>query len=526
MKIKSIGIVAGSLLTLLIGGALFVTAQQTINKPEPFKFTQQAAPQESKRQPIQVQQSFQGKIQEAKDLIQNQYYQEATLLLSSAISTKPNLLEPYLLLGQVYTETQDEEKLKNIIEVLQRKFPNDLSIPILETKRLIMLGEFQTILNSFENQENLAPELAFYEATLLALQNNHEAAKEIYSEILDLDVEEQTEDIIAEEVLENTEQEGDAISNEDTLAPEPITEISQSLQDKTQALIDTYEAFDLVNDGENPHLFALFSKSLAQSRELHLAKAFAEEALKEDVKYIDAWVLRGYASLLLGQTDSALKDLEYAYEQSPERTQTHYFLGLAYAEIGKNKEAAQFFERVLETDYEFEDNLKEKLIDIYLEQKEYEKVIGLYGELLLENKNPKDHIPPLQMAIEVINKPEIALEFTKKLISQNPNDYLSYNFHAWALIANKRFTEAKESLNTSLELSQNNPGAYLYLGLLNEEQGKIPEALEAYKKSYDFGSQGPEIGITRLAAEKHNQLLEQKDKPETPIAPDRAPSSP
>lgn len=503
-----------------------MVAHQALNKPDPFRFT--ASSQKDSPKPIRVQQSFQGKIREAQELIENQYYEKASLLLSDAVTRKPNLLEPYLLLGQVYTETQQAEKLKNVIEILQKKFPGDASIALMETRRLIMTGEFQTIMDSFTaNEEQLAPDLMFYYATLLALQNNHEKAKELYQQISEYDTEEvvvtesEEADPLPTEELEPAESEAPEVPEEDS---EIL--ISSQLQKKTQALLDTYDEFDLVKDGKNPHLFALFSKTLAQNRELHLAKKFAEESLKEDVRYIDAWVLRGYASLLLGETESALKDLEYANEQAPERSNTHYFLGLAYKEVGRNKEAILYFEKVLENNFEYGDSLREKLIELYIEEKEYEKVIGLYGELLLENSNPKDHIPPLQMAIEVINKPEIALEFTKKLIQQNPDDYLSYNFHAWALIANKRFTEAQSALNTALELKPKNPGSYLYLGLLNEEQDKIPQALEAYKKSYEYGVNGPEIGITRLAAEKHNQLLEQSEKPEAPEAPARSANSP
>lgn len=527
MKIRSIGIIAGSLFSLLIIVLVFMLAHEALNKPDPFRFN--PTPKESQR-PIRVQQSFQGKIREAKELLDHQHYEKASLLLSDAITQRPDLLEPYLLLGQVYTETQQIEKLKNIIEILQKKFPGNDSISLLETRRLLVTKEFQVLMESFTANENsLTPDLMFYYATLLALQNNHEKAKEIYQQILTYDQEKEAPPV-EEEVTTEAVPEESLVAEEPTQpeTPPKTTEtfISEQLQTKTEALLGTYKAFDLVNDGKNPHLFALFSKTLAQYRELHLAKAFAEESLKEDVRYIDAWVLRGYSSLLLGETESALKDLEYANEQAPERSNTHYFLGLAYYEVGRNKEAILYFEKVLQDDFEYGDSLREKLIQLYIEEKEYEKVIGLYGELLLENDNPKDHIPPLQMAIEVINRPEIALEFTKKLIQQNPSDFLSYNFHAWALIANQRFTEAQSALDTALELKPNNPGSYLYLGLLYEEQGKTQQALEAYKKSYEYGADGPEIGITRLAAEKHNQLLEQQEKPEAPEAPKRSANSP
>lgn len=505
MKRNTYKYISIGLLIVLTASTLFVL-RDTIFPPKTIP--KKEIPQKQTRA-IPVKKSYLGLIQEAEELIEKQHFPKAANNLSSAIKQKPDQIKPYLLLGEMYVRTQQNDKLTNLIQELGQKFPTEDATAILEARRLIMNHEYEEALKTFTtNQEILPPALSFYHATLLALQNDHETAQEKLKTILSYDKEDH-------QVADNTEQNEE---NLQTVSPEILV--------KAEGLLDIYEQFETISDGKNPHLFALLSKSLSENNEAHLAKEFATNAIKEDVSYIDAWVLRGYASFLLQEYDSALKDLEYAYEIAPERTNTHYFLGLTYLETEQLDKATLFLEKVLDTDFAFSREVRWKLVDLYTKQKKYDKVLELYDELLAESDNPKDYVSPLQMAIEVLNKPETALEFTSKLIKKDPQNFISYNFHAWALIANEQYHEAKETLEQALEIKPDNPGSYLYLGLLYEEQQKFSKALEYYKKSYEFGKDTSEIGITQLAAQKHNQLAEQKNRPTQPQASERDPNSP
>ena len=190
------------------------------------------------------------------------------------------------------------------------------------------------------------------------------------------------------------------------------------------------------------------------------------------------------------------------------------------------EKATLFFEKVLDSDFEFQEEIQSKLISLYTRQKEYEKALDIYELLLEDNTNPRDYINPLQLAIEVLNQPQRAIDLAGNLIEKNPENFIGYNFYAWALIANEQYFEAEQTLERALEIKPDNPGSYLYLGLLYEEQQKFPQALEYYKKSYEVGKDGPEAGITQLAAQKHNQLAEQKNRPNQPQAEERAGNSP
>ena len=63
---------------------------------------------------------------------------------------------------------------------------------------------------------------------------------------------------------------------------------------------------------------------------------------------------------------------------------THYFLALTLLENQNLEEAALFFEKSLEHDFEFASEIRWKLIEIYTKTKKYDRVVELYQFLIAE----------------------------------------------------------------------------------------------------------------------------------------------
>lgn len=443
--------------------------------------------------------SYIGRIKEAKKLIQNQDFALANIEIKKAIEEKPNLVEPYLILAEMHVQQENIAQLKNLIEKLREYFPNNSEADALEVKLHIAEGSFYKA-SAILSQENISPKLSFYKALLLGLQNNHKDAEKIMRDLEKLDI--NTKEL---EIDKN------GVSDIDTEKRNSM--ISLELHKKIKEISIIYEEFEELSDGAQPHLLALISKSLSDNNEIHLAREFAETAIKEDTEYIDAWILKGYSEYLLQNYDKALLDLKKAYELDTIRAETHYFLALTLEKLGQNTEAALFFEKALENDFDFSSEIKWKLIDIFTKQKKYEQVVELYKEIIAENPNPEKFIPVVHEAIDVLRKPEIALEITEKLIEENKNDPLALNLYGWALISNKKLDQAKEILDEAFSLDETNPRTLLNLGLLAEKQQKITEAIDLYRQSYEAGKNNSTSPIANLAADRYNQLIE-ADKPE------------
>ncbi len=440
--------------------------------------------------------SYMGRIREAQKLIEHEYYTVATLELLQAIKEKPDLIEPYLMLGEIYLRTGDVQKLEGLISELTVRFPDSPAILELKIRQLIDEEKFSEVLAQIKGVSvEMPPNLKFYLAVLKALQNNHKVAKEMLHELEVLPVRAQSFMVTKSgvEAKENME--------------DKQSFITPNLGKKVTALSIVYEEFDELAEGKNPHLFVLIAKVLVENSEARLAREFADTAIKEEVSYIDAWILRGYSNLKMKNFDDALEDLRHAYELDPIRPQTHYFLALALNEAGKDEEAALFFEKALEHQFEFSDEVRWKLVELFSKQKKYDRVMGLYSELLDEDTKKSQYVTALHTMINMAKKPEAALEFTEYLVTKKPNDAFALNMHAWALISNNEYAQAEDILDDAMELDSENSRTHLNYGTLYEALDEIVKAKNHYQKAYEYGKKRSQTTITNLAAKQYNTIL-------------------
>ncbi|MBT3348891.1 tetratricopeptide repeat protein [bacterium] len=448
--------------------------------------------------------SYLGRIREAKKLMEHEYHSLATIEISAAIAEKPQLSQPYFLLGEVYLRSEQPEKLENLIAQIELKFPNHPETDVLRARKLITEKDFVSALAILETrQETINSGLKFYHAILLALQNDHLRARDILNALKKLPIEESSLTVSESGVDE-------VIAAAETIPPE--------LEKKVTDVLSVYDEFDEFADGKNPHLFALIAKKLAENEESALAHAFAELAIKEDIEYIDAWILRGYSLFLMQDYKKALGDFQHAYEMDPLRPETQYFLALTLDKTGRDEEAAMFFEKALEHNFEFSSEVRWKLIEIFAAQQKFDRVLELYQQLVAENPEPKKFVDAVHTSIDILQRPEIALEITKKLLAENQSDVLAMNLNAWALIANKQFFDAEKILKAAQKLDPTRPRTFLNLGLLAEKQEQFSNAAELYKKAYELGKNKPFDSVVNLAAEKYNELILRDENPAQPEA--------
>jgi len=483
MKKRTFWWLSAGLAVLIVASVLWVFAE-----PIQQFFTHQVSSVGTKKlEGVKRRTSYQGRLREAQKLIDHEYFSLATIELSTAIQEQPDVIDPYLLLGEIYIRTRDTNKLGNLIAQLKKYFPDSPDVPVLEGRKLIAEEAFSEALAFFEQEgAALSPELKFYHAILLSLQNDHNGAIALLASL-----------------------------------PNP--------SEKAQAVHQAYGEFKRLNEGKNPHLFGLLGKVLAEYNENILAHKFAEIAIKEDIDYVDAWIVRGFANLQLGENEVALQDLRHAYELDPIRPQTHYFLALALHKVGEDDEAILFFEKSLEHDFEFSDEVRWKLVELFTAQKNYDRVIELYTDLLDTDSEPQKFVSAIHTAVDILQKPELALEFAERLIQDDPESSFALNMYGWALVVNKKFVQAEKVLTKAELIDPENPRTFLNLGLLNEEQAEFAKAKELYKKSYDLGKDlegEAATAVTNLAAGKYNELLARTEKPEEQEAPVNPKNSP
>ncbi len=416
---------------------------------------------------------YEKRLAEAKSLIEHNYFSQASFEISHLLRKNPENIELYMLLGEIYLRTNDLERLDNLIDQMQTKFEGMDDVLLLQTRKWIQEEKFSLITTI--NTENSG--LKFYQSILLAMQNDQEGAKQGFIDLF-----------------------GDELDSDFTI--------------KVNDFIAIYDEFGSLKEGKNAHLFALFSKVLAKHNEALLAKQFADLAIKEEISYIDAWVLRGYSFFLMQDYETALKDFQHAHQMDPTRPESTYFLGLTLYELDRFEESALYFEQILDNDFEFSETLKWKLVTIFSRQKKYEEALELYRQLLTPEAKEDQFISAIDMAVNLVGRSDVALEFTETLRKKDPNSIFSNNLYVWALIANEEYVLAEQILEKLLIQNPNIARTHLNYGLLLEKQSKYIQARESYKKAYEIGKNNDaSSSIINLSAESYNKLLKIKDLP-------------
>lgn len=479
-------------LLILLGGAGWIFQDEILNLSSNFKVRTQQT--QGKSDPVPRTTSYLGRIRLAQGFLEQGVLSRAAIELSEAISEHPEIIRPYVLLGEVHIRARDFNKLEGLINALQNKFPGAPEIEVLRARALIAREEFQAaqkILKSADT-ETLSPAMRFYQAVLDALQNNHTEAKQLLTNLGKLSVQDPL-----------------VLDDEGVKEEEMDMALTPELAQKVDALQEVYAQFAQFADGKDPHLFALLAKALAENNEPILARSFADVSIREDIAYVDAWMLRGYANFLLNNFPSALDDLRHAYQLDPVRPEVEYFLALTLEKSGEKTEAALFFEKLLTRDFPYKSEVRWKLISLLTEAQDIDRVIELYQEQASEEPAPSKFVSGLHTLIDVLHRPQDALGITETLLKNQPENVLALNLRAWALIETQQLTEAEILLKKAENLNPENPRTQLNFGLLKEREGKPVAAREFYKKCYELGEGQPYNSVVELAVERYNALIKQ-----------------
>ncbi len=285
-------------------------------------------------------------------------------------------------------------------------------------------------------------------------------------------------------------------------------ENSVGFNEQAQKFINAMDEFDRYQAGQHDHLKVLISRSYVQTGYPQISKALLWDILKETRTYRDAWIILGYSYLKLGQFQDAVDALEEAKNQDPEKPETLFYLGLAYAGNDQIDEAIETLELADENGYEPKVHVEQKLAELYFQKEDYEKAGEKYEDVITLNSSDINYfVRPIYIYIEKTNKPEKAVALAEKAKIHNPDNPMAYNLLGWAYVANNDFINAKKNLEKAIKYNDTFDAPYLNLGWMYEKQGKLDTAKTLYKKAYEMGGNSP---VGNLAADRYNSLLDRE----------------
>jgi tetratricopeptide (TPR) repeat protein len=194
-----------------------------------------------------------------------------------------------------------------------------------------------------------------------------------------------------------------------------------------------------------------------------------------------------------GKSAQAIRTAKLILQKDPRDCETHYLLGKALIQDGKDELALMEYKTVNRLS-DFKGALKEipfrkEMADLYLKYNQYEE--ALKENLLLIKKEPHEanHVFMAGLIFEKRKKPVQALNYYKKAIQLDPQHSNAHLHLGMLLYSAKKEADAKMILTKALKLNPSNYEVYYYLGKINKDQKNYTAAIEFFEKgqkSQDF----------------------------------------
>ena len=176
----------------------------------------------------------------------------------------------------------------------------------------------------------------------------------------------------------------------------------------------------------NTYLYKLWLAQLYTFMGQYLDRSYYA---KSEQAFLETWnINKGRQSVplllsktyfLQGKIDESIKVLEELVAQNSAYEQPHWFLGLALVRADRRSESIAELEKGQGFGLGFKGNFP-YLIDIYAQEKQYEKIVPLYERLIAQE--PANYINYARLAATqaVLNNKEAALANIEKAVALNP----------------------------------------------------------------------------------------------------------
>ncbi len=398
----------------------------------------------------------------------NGNHSQALKAYEIAVEIDPNTIDPLREMGRIYLRTKDYLRATVSFEKALALKPQDTELKVYLTRALIgnrKISEAKDIINTVSEDNQLS---SYYKGVLAAYAGNYDESKKYFSTTLSL----------------NT----DKITSQ-----------------KADNFMKAYEEYTANQGSPSLHLKTLLGRSMNQTGEYQIAIPVLYQVVNEKKDYRDAWILLGYSYLNIEKYEDATEAFKTAKKLDPEKPDTYFYLGLTYYANNQLEEAAQNLELAKKFHFPEAVWVDQKLAEIYLQLKKYDKSAENYENVVsINTDNAHFFIKPVWIYIDRLQEPEKAVEIAKKAVYQHPDDAMSYNLLGWALLAVGDTEGSEKSLIIARNLNPNLDAVSLNFGMLYEKKGEKEKALTWYQDAF---KQGKGNSISTVAAERYNQLV-------------------
>ncbi len=473
---KVLTILLSLLVLIFIGSALYVFEIFPFNPGGPFYAPENTVTQQSTQQlpdflseeKIGRTKTYDEYMSRGKLLEDNGYHALAVAEYESAAKLAPDNIEPLMEIGRIHLREADYLQSKVTFEQVLQIDPDNIDAKIYLVRTYLAdrkIPEAQQIIDGLTEQNQSSK---YYAGIIAAYLGDYDKSKSLLNEAV-------------------------AIGTSDDITG------------KAHNFLSAFDEYDFNQGGSTTHLQTLLARSFNQTGEYNMAIPLLFEVIKEKKDYRDAWILLGYAYLNIGKFQDAVEALVEAKKLDPQKPETLFYLGLGYYGLNDLSSAASNLELAKQNGYQPAVQLDQKLSEIYLQLKDYNKAAQSYENVLsLNDENVYYYIKPIWIYLDRLNRPDKAMALAQKAYASHPGEAMSFNLLGWAAIGESKLKTAEDYLNKALTIDPHLDAIYLNFGILNEKKGDLPKAVAFYKKAFTMGSGN---SISAAAADHYNLLI-------------------
>jgi tetratricopeptide (TPR) repeat protein len=235
--------------------------------------------------------------------------------------------------------------------------------------------------------------------------------------------------------------------------------------------------------GKDPNILCLLGESLLNQRRPQEARQWFGRALELFPDFARAMEGTGRAYLKEKKAGKALRFLQQAAKQVPNRVTTQMALGRAYAAVGQGIESDRAFERAFELD-----PVKAAIARAVEAQRadragEAEKILR---ELLAENPDEVTALRLLGTIASDTNRWGAAKRLLERTVTLAPDFLLAWSDLATLYLRQELFDEALGNIERAISLDSNLPYAWVIKGNILAKAQRHQEALDTYQKALEI----------------------------------------
>lgn len=270
---------------------------------------------------------------------------------------------------------------------------------------------------------------------------------------------------------------------------------------------------------ENPKIKRFLAQVLIRSKQFDQASEIYKQLIAANPKDGESQIALALVYLELGK-ESKAEDLLKKLTDSPEwQSQAAFYLGKLEEKRKDNKRALQWYDKVSDGPFVFDASISSisllvrnkqydeaenrlialqeqfpqqrskitlMLVELYNQQKNYERAFEMVTDLLEANPDQRDLLYTHALTADRAGKKDVLEADLKKILDKNPNDAEALNALGYSLLSDPaRLQEAKGYLQKALQLRPEEAVIIDSYGWLLYKLGELGQALVYLQQAYE-----------------------------------------